>query len=56
MSKRPSKFKPMPTPVPLADAQQPSADVKQSPAFAWLGIIGAVVLVVCYRIWKRRAQ
>ena len=55
MSKRPSKSKAMPTPVPLAAANQPSADVKQSPAFAWLGIIGALVLVVSYRIWRKRS-
>ena len=49
ISKRPSKSKPMPTPVAPAAANQ------QPPTFAWLGIIGAVVLLVCYRIWRKRS-
>ena len=48
ISKRPSKPKPTPTPV------APAAD-NQSATFVWLGIIGAVVLVVCYRIWRKRS-
>jgi hypothetical protein len=49
ISKRPSKPKPTPTPVAPAAAIQP-------PTSAWLGIIGAVVLLVCYRIWRKRSS
>lgn len=60
ISKRPSKSKP--TPVPPALVNQPTSDVNPATAaannqpstFAWLGIIGAVVLLVCYRIWRKR--
>ena len=48
ISKRPSKSKPTSMPVSLADDNQP-------PTFAWLGIIGAVVLLVCYWIWRKRS-
>jgi hypothetical protein len=47
--KRPGLSTPMPEPEPPAHATQ-------SWTFAWLGIFGAVVLLVCYRVWKRRLQ
>jgi hypothetical protein len=54
ISKRPSKPKPTLTPVAPAAAKQPTAATKQPPTFVWLGIIGAVVLLVSYRIWRKR--
>jgi 2-methylisocitrate lyase-like PEP mutase family enzyme len=55
ISKRPSKPKPTLMPVAPVAANQTSAATKQPPTFAWLGIIGAVVLLVCFMIWRKRS-